>query len=279
LRHLSGLALGLVIIGSLGAVAAPIAPDPVALTPHKASYDLSLAVVRSGKSVASADGRIAFQFTGDSCKGYRTQFRQVTEIDDGEGRKRLSDLRTTTWEDGNGKNFRFKIVGYTNGAVTQQSEGKAERGQEDVAIRLLRPTLTRLDLDADFSFPTQHMRRLIQAAREGKHMLDVRFYDGSDGGQKVYDSFALIGGEIPAGSEDGLEEPARKAGLSAIRRWPVRLSYFEPGDGDRLPLYTMSFVMFENGVSGNMTLDLGDFTLAGTMRSLDLLKSSAACKP
>jgi len=267
------------ISGLAGAAAAPATPEPVILTPHKASYDLTLGVSRSsGKGIASADGRIAFEFTGDACKGYKTNFRQVTEIDDGEGSQRLSDLRTTTWEEGQGKDFRFNIVGYTNGAVTQRSEGKAARGNGDVAIKLARPSPIRLDLDENFSFPSQHMRHLIQAARAGKHMLDIRFYDGSEGGQKVFDTFAVIGAEIPAGSDDKLAGPAREAGLAAIRRWPVRLSYFEPGDGDRLPLYTLSFMMFENGISGDMMLDFGGFTLKGTMRSLALLKSATPCK-
>jgi hypothetical protein len=276
----SGLALvvAATLYGSFGAAAAPVEPEPVVLTPHKASYDLTLGVSRNGKGLASADGRIAFEFTGDACKGYKTVFRQVTEIDDGEGGQRLSDLRTTTWEDGKGKDFRFNIVGYTNGELTQHSEGKAARGKGDVAVRLARPSPMRLDLDENFSFPSQHMRHLIRAARAGKHMLDIRFYDGSEGGQKVFDTFAVIGPETPAGSNDKLAGPALKAGLSAMRRWPVRLSYFEPGEGDRQPLYTLSFMMFENGISGNMTLDFGSFTLNGTMRSLDLIKSSGSCR-
>lgn len=259
------------------AQAAPTTPQaPVVMTPHRASYDLSLGQVRGSKGVASADGRIAYQFTGDACKGYATLFRQVTDIDDGEGSDRISDLRQTTWEDAHGKGFRFNIRGYTNGELTQHSEGAANRDAAgDVAVKLARPRSMRLDLDQNFAFPTEHMRRLIRAARAGENDLSIRFYDGSEGGEKVFDTFAVIGKEVPAGSEAGLEAPALKAGLAAIRRWPVTLSYFEPGDADRLPIYTLSFLMFENGISGGMTLDFGDFTLTGRMRSLELLKAGA----
>ncbi len=249
------------------------------LAPHRASYDLQLGVTRGAKSVAAADGRIAFEFTGDACTGYAMNFRQVTRIDDGEGSKKLSDLRNTSWEDGQGKVFRFSIVGYTDGEITQQSEGRADRGRKgDVAVKLARPANTKLDFDDSFVFPSQHMRKLIEAARAGDHIKEIKFYDGSDGGQKVFDTLAVIGKEVPAGSEDGLEDVAKAAGLAAYRRWPVKLSYFEPGQGERTPLYVLGFDMFENGVSGHMVLDFGDFTLTSKMRSLDMLKTAACGK-
>ena len=37
-------------------------------------------------------------------------------------------------------------------------------------------------------FPTEHVRRIIAAAREGKTLLQVAVYDGSDTGEKVYDT-------------------------------------------------------------------------------------------
>ena len=52
----------------------------------------------------SARGRILYDFSGNACDGYALQFRQVSELDNGEGKVTLSDLRSTTWEDGAGKN-------------------------------------------------------------------------------------------------------------------------------------------------------------------------------
>jgi len=262
----------------LAAGSASAAPAPVVFAPHRAAYDLTLGTVRSAKGVAEADGRIAFEFTGSACAGYGMNFRQVTRIDDGEGKVRLSDLRTTTWENDKGTRYRFNIFGTTDGEVTQRSEGNAARSNGgDVTVNLARPRSTKLDLDDALAFPTQHMRRLIEAARAGRTLETIRFYDGSDGGEKVFDTTAFIGRPVPAGSEAGLEEPALKAGLAAVRRWPVRLSYFQPGEGDRQPLYVLSFDMFENGISGRMRLDFGDFMLVGEMRSLQLLPSGT-CK-
>ena len=51
---------------------------------HQALYDLSLVKSRSN-SVNSARGRILYNFTGSSCEGYTSEFRQVSELDSGEG--------------------------------------------------------------------------------------------------------------------------------------------------------------------------------------------------
>ena len=42
-------------------------------------------------------------------------------------------------------------------------------------------------------FPTEHMRLLIEAARAGKTLLEVAVYDGSEHGEKIYQSLSVIG--------------------------------------------------------------------------------------
>ena len=58
----------------------------------------------------SARGRILYDFSGNACEGYALQFRQVSELDNGEGKVTLSDLRSTTWEDGAAKKLRLQVA-------------------------------------------------------------------------------------------------------------------------------------------------------------------------
>ena len=62
-------------------------PRRVVLAPHRAVYDLKLRATRSGKSPSQAvRGRILYDFSGNACEGYALQFRQVSELDTGEGK-------------------------------------------------------------------------------------------------------------------------------------------------------------------------------------------------
>ncbi|WP_035898326.1 DUF1849 family protein, partial [Labrenzia sp. DG1229] len=40
--------------------------------------------------------------------------------------------------------------------------------------------------------------------------------------------------------------------------------------GELTPVYQLSFWLFQNGVSGHLTLDYGDFTIKGKMAALEL---------
>src|SRR5688572_4217060 len=82
--------------------------EVVRLSPHRAVYDLTLAKSGGSRSVEGAKGRIAFDFTGDACEGYVLNYRQVTVLESGETGARTSDLRTNTFESGDGRSLRFK---------------------------------------------------------------------------------------------------------------------------------------------------------------------------
>ena len=88
------------------AMAAPPA-DKVLLAPHRAIYDLRLAKTHGSRGLEAVRGRILYDFSGNACDGYELQFRQVSELDSGEGKTAVSDLRSTTWEAGNAHAFRF----------------------------------------------------------------------------------------------------------------------------------------------------------------------------
>src|ERR1700728_1070378 len=77
------------------------------LLPHRAVYDLTLGESRGNSQVVGVRGRILYDFAGNVCDGYSLQFRQVSELDSGEGKTTTSDLRSTTWEGGDAKHFIF----------------------------------------------------------------------------------------------------------------------------------------------------------------------------
>ena len=72
---------------------------------------------------------------------------------------------------------------------------------------------------------------------------------------------------------------AANAGLlKAEKTWPVTIAYFDDAKGaDALPTYRMSFKLYANGVSRDLTMDYGDFVLKGNLVKLDMLPE-VACK-
>lgn len=277
----SSFALSLAIpLGLAVPLAGPAAAQGVPLAPHRAVYDLTLVRSEGTNSVSSARGRIAFDFIGDACTGWALTFRQVTEMTTQEGNPRVSDFRNTTFEEPGGKTFRFKSEHRMQGAPNRQVDGEAaltDKGR--LAIAITRPARDRAEMDgADLVFPTEHLLRILAAAKAGQTSLSVRVFDGAEDGKKVYDTLALIGKRIAPGDSANLEPAAKVDALTKLARWPVSISYYAPGEGERTPAYTLAFDLYENGVSRALKIDYGSFVLAGAMSQLDLLPAKPCAK-
>src|SRR5215217_5954109 len=169
-------------------------PKPaVQLVPHRAVYDLSLLRAGESNGVENARGRIAMEFGGDACDGYTLKYRQVTVLDSSETGSKTLDVRTATFESADGKMIRFKTDSLMEGVSSDNVDGSADLKDGKLSIRLTGPRRESVNVAAEPVFPTEHMKRLIEAARAGGGTVAVKLYDGSDNGKKVYDTLAVIG--------------------------------------------------------------------------------------
>ena len=246
------------------------------LVAHRAIYEMTLDDARSASGITGIDGRMVFEFTGSECDGYSLNMRMVTQMTDTQGQTNLTDLRSSTWEQGDGQKFRFQSAQYLNDKLGDITMGRAvrETPKEAVKVKLSQPSAAELDLSGPLLFPTQHSFALIAAARTGQGLFQARVYDGSEKGQKVYDTTAFIGTEVQPGSDPKLEQVAKDKGLGELASWPVSIGYFEAKGGDLTPSYQIDFRLYENGVSRDLLIDYGDFSIRGTLTSLEYLKAT-----
>jgi hypothetical protein len=248
------------------------------LAGHRAAYDISL-VDSSGSTPSSAQtpvaatGLIAYEFRGSACEGYTSNFRQMTEMERSEGEPVSMQVNAMSFEEASGKSMRFQID--SQGMQdTPPVAGTATRGADDnMRVVLTKPKTQTLDFGHEVLFPTQHIERLIEAAKHGGGPMQARVYDGSDTGAKIFATMSVIGKEATKPAEDAETASA----LSGIRRWPVVVSYFNEAATDAPPEYTLSFDLYENGVSGSLKLDYGAFALRANLRKLEILPATA-CK-
>jgi hypothetical protein len=238
------------------------------LVAHRAIYDLVLDAERPGTQVDKARGRIAFQFTGTSCEGYTIMLRQVTSLDTGEGQETISDLRSESWENANSTNYRFKTQNFVNEQIRENVTGTVTRQKNGaLSVRVTKPKPASFMLPANIHLPTQHTLAMLAAAERGERLLSAKIYDGSPDGRKIYETLTVIGAAEAHDEKTPVPYPA----LAGLKRYPVTTSYFDTGRADRLPAYTLSFDLYENGVSSALRLNYGNFALKGLLRSVELL--------
>ncbi len=192
--------------------------------------------------------------------------------------ERLFDTRNMTWEDGAAKSFRFDAERRVNNAVTESGQGRAERADGDVlAVEINRPERKKSDVSGPVYFPTQQLGAILEAAKTGQSIFESRVFDGSDGSDKIYETTAVIGAEINDQGK-GLDETLQGKGFETVRRWPITISYFDAGVGERQPLSVINYDLMENGVMNRMRIDFGEFVLSGRPTKFEPLPVEACDK-
>lgn len=245
------------------------------LVPHRVAYDLVLESNSQMSDLAvNMKGRMVYEFTGNACQGYNVNFRFVLETGDGEGNSAVTDLRNRNFESADGQSFDFRSQTFVNEVQTEDINGTAVRNGDKVNVKLKLTEDTEFTIDKPVIFPTAQLLKTLAEAEKGTTVFSDDIYDGSDGGQHVFHTSTVIGSPRTTPPDES-EKP-----IGNLKRWPVTVSYFgaEAG-GDQPPDYSISFDLWENGISSKMRLDYGDFVLDGKIAHLELLPETACGEP
>ena len=246
---------------------------PEVLAPHRAVYELSLLESRDRSGVKEINGRLVYEFTRDGCAAFALNYRQVMSLQGGEGKGGIIDFRSNTVEDDAGREFSFTSSSELGGQAGTKVGGLAERGRDGkIQVTLQHPEPKTVTLPAAAMFPTQHLRRILAAAREGELSLPVDVFDGGEPGDSASPSLTLIGNVLQP-AEIGPDDITHVAGLDKLPRWPVTVSYFDAAatEGDQTPKFTFGAEIYENGIARALKLDYGNFVVTGKLVALERL--------
>jgi len=262
----SRLALLALLSSSVFSAAPALAGTP--LVSHRAVYDLVLDKASDQSGITGLAGRMVYEFNGSPCEGYTVKFRFVTQIDTGEN-TRLTDQQTTTFEDAEGKTFSFVTKSFVDQNLEREVKGTATREKAGLKVDIEKPEKNSLEL-APTQFPTQHLVELIDKARSGETFYETNLFDGSEDADKVMTTTVVVGKKTDASKTDP-ELPALKS-LAKDKYWPVDIAYFDESksDGEDMPEYRISFKLHENGLTRDLVMDYGDFSMTGKLVNLSV---------
>jgi len=242
------------------------------LVPHQAVYDMKLGEKEDNSGISGLSGRMVYEFTGNACEGYSVNFRFVTRFQNADGGSQVTDLQTTSFEEPKAESYQFLSKTFVDQELVEESKGKATAGTQTKTINLKAPSEKSLEIGQEVLFPTEHLLTILESAENGVPFISADIYDGAETGEKVYATTTVIGSKTVSPVKADTEDP--DAPLAGLNYWPVTVAYFDPGaedaTGELTPVYQLSFWLFQNGVSGHLTLDYGDFTIKGKMAALEL---------
>ena len=255
----------LLVPGSLAATTALAVP---ALAPHRAVYDLTLDEASERSGITGLSGRMVYEFNGSACEGYTVKFRFVTQIDTNEA-SRLTDQQTTTFEDAEGKSFSFVTKSFVDQNLDKEVKGTATQETSGLTVAIDKPEKNSVSLGKT-QFPTQHLIELINKAETGESFYETNLFDGSEEADKVMTTTVVVGKKADVKSGD--PESTVLQGLAREPFWPVDIAYFAGGGegGEEMPEYRISFKLHPNGLTRDLVMDYGDFSMTGKLVNLAL---------
>lgn len=250
--------------------ASPLLPHPasaepangVALAAHHAVYKLSLARATAGNVVAAA-GTMVYDVT-DACTGWTTSERlELSVINrDGQNIQMASDY--ATWETKDGTRLDFHTRQLTDTAVTEEVAGEAslQHAGGPGTVRYTDPQNKSVALPPGTLLPMAHTAAIIAAAEQGKRFFSAPLFDGT-GASGAEDTFVIIEGWHQP-------EPNRWPALASLPFGRVHIAFFDRSAGATTPDYETGIRYYANGVADDLSMNFGDFVMAGQLRSFKL---------
>ena len=186
---------GAFLVAFVTQVSALTGKQGASIAPHRAVYEITLEHASPGSGVAEMTGRMVYEMSGSRCKGYEQEMRFVTRMTNQEGIAQINDLRTSSFEDLATHHLRFSSSQYENQKLSEAAQGSAgpSNGATFTKVELTKPSKKTVKLPSDIYFPIQHSLALLEAAHSGKTIFTANLYDGSDKGEKFYETNAVIG--------------------------------------------------------------------------------------
>lgn len=255
------------IILSVVSLGVAQADDKIVMVPHLAIYDLQLENASDKSGISGLVGRMAYEFNGSSCDGYTTRFRFVTRINMADSPARLTDQQMTSFEAANGKEFRFVSKTIIDHEVTSETDGVANIKKGDMIVNLKKPKENEIKLKSA-AFPTVQTVEVIRQAKAGHHFYRTVLFDGSDDADSLTEATVVVGDRVNAKADNETKVMGK---LGKEPYWPVTISYFNDDENeDGLPIYRTSFLLYENGVTRDLVMDYGNFSIRGKLQSFKL---------
>lgn len=254
--------------GTARAAAPVITKAKPALTPHKATYELSLLRAASGDGVRGARGKMVYTLA-DRCDGYTIESHVAMNLSYAGGNDQKVDQRYAAWEAKNGRFSSFTMQTLENdepgktyrGTITLEADGSGTATYEA-------DKTTSFKLAPGTMLSTAHTVALLETAAAGKKFFSREVIDGSfDQGP------FLITALIPTSRE--ARPPQDKEsfrGMVGGRFWPMSLAYFSTSSKTTVPEYELGMELLPSGISRSMTQDFGTFSIGFRLVEIEPLK-------
>lgn len=204
-----------------------------------------------------------------TCEGVTYNHRMLLDLVTAQGQELQTETVLSFFETPDGLNMRFQVREIFDGVEATALEGRVKRPSVDAPGTITFSRREGIDgealeeLPAGVLFPLQHTRALIQAAAAGDVTHHARTFDGDE--LSIVDTFIR--------PYKGEWEKAVPDSMDGQRVWTSRVSFYKPDSAEAAPYYETQMRFWENGLSGDFTMETDDLAVQAHLTEVELYEN------
>jgi hypothetical protein len=230
--------------------------------PHRAEYALRLGAAANAPRIGTAVHDLS-----QDCAGWHLKRDIKTEI-----------ALTTSWrmslaskmegdEQRNGSGFRFSTLQIQNGSQ-REIKGRVQRkaGETRAEIVLAGSPPNQFVLPPPTLMPVAAIDHLIQRLQANAAAFPALMFDG----EVIGDAFLIDVTEQDRAALRLARPADQPVAMPAAKSWPVFMTFTRGREQDQRPLFTVSALVFDNGVLDRLTVETGLLSVTADLEALEM---------
>jgi hypothetical protein len=230
--------------------------------PHRAEYALRLGAAANAPRIGTAVHDLS-----QDCAGWHLKRDIKTEI-----------ALTTSWrmsvaskmdadEQRNGNGFRFSTLQIQNGSQ-REIKGRVQRkaGETRAEIVLAGSPPNQFVLPPPTLMPVAAIDHLIHQLQAYAASFPALMFDG----EVIGDAFLIDVTEQDRAALRAARPADQPVAMPAAKSWPVFMTFTRGREQDQRPLFTVSALVFDNGVLDRLTVETGLLSVTADLQALEM---------
>ena len=243
----------------------PSALSPAAwaqVQPHRAEYALRLGAAANAPRIG-----MALHDLSQDCAGWHLKRDIKTEI-----------ALTTSWkmslaskmdadEPRNGSGFRYSTLQIQNGSQ-REIKGRVQRkaGETRAEIVLAGGPPNQFVLPPPTLMPVAAIDHLIHQLQANAASFPALMFDG----EVIGDAFLIDVTEQDRAALRAARPADQPVAMPTAKSWPVFMTFTRGREQDQRPLFTVSALVFDNGVLDRLTVETGLLSVTADLQALEM---------
>jgi len=253
MRRLVRFVLATTLLCPLGAAAQ--------VQPHRAEYALRLGAAANAPRIGTAISDLT-----QDCAGWHLKRDIKTEI-----------ALTTSWkmsltsrmdgEETRGGAFRYSTVQIQNGSQ-REIKGRVQRrgGEMRAEIIYQGSPPDQFVLPPPTLMPVAAIDHMIERLRANAASFPTLMFDG----EVIGDAFLIDVTEQDRAALRAARPADQPVAMPAAKSWPVFMTFTRGREQDQRPLFTVSALVFDNGVLDRLTVETGLLSVTADLQALEM---------